>query len=150
MANTDIQPPTSLQAVLSYIGKYVSKPEKSSLSYTELQSQVLPYINHRAPLLSFVSKMLNKLIGERDWSAQEVSHLLLQLPVQNSSRGVVSLDCRPEEVQDDLIVLESGDISARRSALRRYRDRLTDTRNGNTALPGLSLFNCLQFWDWLK
>ena len=84
MANTDIQPPTSLHAVLSYIGKYVSKPEKSSLSYTELQSQVLPYINDRAPLLSFVSKMLNKLIGERDWSAQEVSHLLLQIPVQES------------------------------------------------------------------
>jgi hypothetical protein len=91
MANTDIQPPTSLHAVLSYIGKYVSKPEKSSLSYIELQSQVLPYINDRAPLLSFVSKMLNKLIGERDWSAQEVSHLLLQIPVQDSSRGVVSL-----------------------------------------------------------
>src|SRR6266480_3923106 len=96
MANTDIQPPTSLYAVLSYIGKYVSKPEKSSLSYTELQSQVLPYINDRAPLLSFVSKMLNKLIGERDWSAQEVSHILLQLPVQKSSRMLVSLDCRPD------------------------------------------------------
>ena len=81
MANTDIQPPTGMHAVLSYLGKYVSKPEKSSLSYTELQTQVLPYVNDRAPLLSFVSKMLNKLIGERDWSAQEVSHLLLQLPV---------------------------------------------------------------------
>src|ERR1700733_12028574 len=149
MANTDIQPPTSLHAVLSYIGKYVSKPEKSSLSYPELQSQVLPYINDRAPLLSFVSKMLNKLIGERDWSAQEVSHLLLQLPVQDSSRGVVSLDCRPEEVQDDLIILESGEISARRSVLRRYRDRLTDTRNGNASLPALSLFTCLRLWDWL-
>ena len=46
-------------------------------------------------------------------------------------------------------VLESGDISARRSVLRRYRDRLIDTRNGNAALPGLSLLSCLQFWDWL-
>ncbi|KIX07986.1 uncharacterized protein Z518_02640 [Rhinocladiella mackenziei CBS 650.93] len=55
-----------------------------------------------------------------------------------------------EEVQDDLIVLESGDISARRSVLRRYRDRLTDTRNGNAALRDLSLLSCLQFWDWLK
>ena len=88
--------------------------------------------------------MLNKLIGERDWSAQEVSHLLLQLPVQNSSRGVVSLDCWPEEVQDDLIVLESGDISTGRSALRRYRDRLTDTRKGNTALLGLSLLGTIE------
>jgi hypothetical protein len=46
MANTDIQPPTSLYAVLSYIGKYVSKPEKSLASYIELQAQILPYINN--------------------------------------------------------------------------------------------------------
>jgi hypothetical protein len=37
MANTDIQPSLSLHAVLAYLGKYVSKPEKSSVSYTELQ-----------------------------------------------------------------------------------------------------------------
>jgi ATP-dependent DNA helicase PIF1 len=81
MANTDIQPPTSLYAVLSYIGKYVSKPEKSLASYIELQAQILPYINNWTPLLSFVSKMLNKLIGERNWLAQEVSYILLQLLV---------------------------------------------------------------------
>ena len=97
MANIDIQPPTTLTAVLSYVGKYVSKPEKSSVSYTELQSQVLPFVNDRAPLLSFISKMLNRLIGERDWSAQEVSYILLQLPVQESSRQVVNLDYRPED-----------------------------------------------------
>ena len=147
MANTDIQPPTTLHGVLSYVGKYVSKPEKSLASYTKLQSQVLPYVNDQAPLLSFVSKMLNKLIGERDWSAQEVSHILLQLPVQKSSRMLVSLDCRPEEVQRDLIVLESGEITAQRSALRRYRDRFTDT--GNATLLDLSLFDCLQHWDWM-
>jgi ATP-dependent DNA helicase PIF1 len=84
--------------VLSYIGKYVSKPEKSSTLYTELQAQVLPYINDRALLLSFVSKILNKLIGERDWSAQEVLYILLQLPVQKSSWMLVGLDCRPDTV----------------------------------------------------
>jgi ATP-dependent DNA helicase PIF1 len=98
MANTDIQLPTSLYTVLFYIGKYVSKLEKSSLSYTELQLQVLLYINDQGPLLSFVSKMLNKLIREQDWLAQEVSHLLLQLLVQNSLQGVVSLNCWPKEV----------------------------------------------------
>jgi hypothetical protein len=149
MANTDIQPPTSLHAVLFYIGKYVSKPEKSSASYAELQAQIIPCINDRAPLLSFVSRMLNKLIGERDWSAQEVSHILLQLPVQKSSRMLVSLDCRPEDVQRDLIVLKSGEVTAQRSALRRYRDRLADTGNGNAALLSLSLFDCLRHWDWM-
>jgi hypothetical protein len=149
MANTDIQPPTTLHAVLSYVGKYVSKPEKASMSYTELQGQVLPYINDRAPLLSFVSRMLHKLIGERDWSAQEVSHVLLQLPVQKSSRALVTLDCRPEDLQKDLITLESGEITAQRSVLQRYRDRLKDTANANVALLGLSLFDCLRNWDWL-
>lgn len=149
MANTDIQPPTTLHAVLSYVGKYVSKPEKASVSYTELQAQVLPHVSDRAPLLSFVSRMLNKLIGERDWSAQEVSHLLLQLPVQKSSRALVTLDCRPEGMQKDLIVLESGETTAQRSALQRYQGRLTDTANGNAALEGLSLFDCLRNWDWL-
>jgi hypothetical protein len=149
MANTDIQPPTTLYAVLGYVGKYVSKPEKASMSYTELQAQVLPYIHDQAPLLSFVSKMLNKLIGERDWSAQEVSHILLQLPVQKSSRALVSLDCRPDDLQKDLITLESGEIVAQRSVLQRYRDRLKDTANGNQALPRLSLFECLRNWDWM-
>ena len=148
MANTDVQPPTSLRAVLTYIGKYVSKPEKSSASYVELQSQIIPYINERSPLHSFVSRMLNKLIGERDWSAQEISHLLLQLPVQHSSRTLVSLDCRPDKDQPDLIVLESGELQAQRSPLRRYCERLTDTANQNPALPGLSLFDCLRSWDW--
>jgi ATP-dependent DNA helicase PIF1 len=147
--NTDIQPPTTFRAVLSYVGKYVSKPEKSSTSYTELQAQVLPCVYDQAPLLSFVSRMLNKLIGERDWSAQELSHILLQLPVQNSSRMVVSLDCHPEEVHRELIVLESGEVAAQRSPLRRYQSRLTDTKNGNAALPDLSLFDCLRHWDWL-
>ncbi|KAH8654651.1 hypothetical protein BGZ60DRAFT_508337 [Tricladium varicosporioides] len=102
-----------------------------------------------APLLSFVSKMLNKLIGERDWPAQEVSHILLQLPVQKSSRALVSLDCRPEDLQKDLITLELGEIIAQRPVLQRYRDRLRDTANGNQARPHFSLFDCLRNWDWM-
>jgi hypothetical protein len=36
MANTNIQLFISLYTVLSYIGKYVSKPKKSLASYIEL------------------------------------------------------------------------------------------------------------------
>jgi ATP-dependent DNA helicase PIF1 len=68
MANIDIQPPTSLEALLDYITKYVSKPKKLSTSYLEMQAQILPYVNSQAPLLSFVSKILNKVIAECDWS----------------------------------------------------------------------------------
>jgi hypothetical protein len=66
LANADIQPPTTLLVVLKYIRKYVSKPEKSSTLYTELQAKILLYTSDRALLLSFVLKILNKLISERD------------------------------------------------------------------------------------
>jgi hypothetical protein len=62
-----------------------------------------------------------------------VSHILLQLLVQSFSRAVVSLDCRPEDVQSNLIVLELGQVLAKRSMLQRYRDRLADT-DDNAAL----------------
>ena len=140
MANTNIQPPTSLFAVLAYVGKYVSKPETKSKSYIDLQAQIIPYTNDRAPLLSFVSKMLNKLVGERDWSAQEVSHILLELPVQEASRTVITLDCRPEKCQDNVIVLEDGEVSTQRSPVRRYQDRTRDAPSAQE-LKSVTLFN---------
>jgi hypothetical protein len=36
MANTNIQPPTTLHALLDYVGKYVLKPEKSLVLYVKL------------------------------------------------------------------------------------------------------------------
>jgi ATP-dependent DNA helicase PIF1 len=93
-----------------------------------------------------VSKLLNKLIGERDWSAQEVSHILLGLPAQDSSRQVVTLDCRPEEVQNDAITVEDETVTAQRSPLRRYQDRLTD--QVNQALASVTLFDWLRAWNW--
>jgi ATP-dependent DNA helicase PIF1 len=41
--------------------------------------------------------MMNKLIGERDYSSQEVSHILLGLPLQEDSRVLRSVDCRPRD-----------------------------------------------------
>jgi len=147
MANTDAQPPASMHALLKYIAKYASKPEKKSASYTELQNQILPHTSNAAPALSFVSKMLNKLIGERDWSAQEVSHILLGIPMQDASRVTVTLDCRESHAQDDMIVLEDGTVKAGRSAAQRYQARMADSR-GQADLRALTLFDWLQHWNW--
>ena len=150
-ANTDIQLPTSLGAVLSYIGKYVSKPEKASTSYIDLQAQVISHINSRSPLLSFVSKMLNKLIGERDWSAQEISHFLLRLDFQRASRQCVALDCRPEELQRNLMGIDSasGELKLQRSPTKHYRDRVKDS-NSEDLRDSVTLFDWVRNWDWSK
>jgi hypothetical protein len=66
-ANTDFAPCTGSQAVMNYLGKYCTKEEKKTTTYMELVKQLLPFINSDKPLLSLVSKTMNKLVGERDW-----------------------------------------------------------------------------------
>jgi ATP-dependent DNA helicase PIF1 len=60
---------------------------------------------------------------------------------------LISLDCRPQKEQQELIVLESGSVTAGRSILQRYCDRLTDAP-GSRALLTLSLYEWLRTWDW--
>jgi len=112
-----------MNTVLNYIAKYVSKEEKKSVLYKQISRQIIPYINCRTLLLSFVSKMLNKLVGERDWSSQEVSYMLLQISTQGSIRIVINLDYRLEEVRD-LIIVEENEVSTAYSPYRKYRSRL--------------------------
>ena len=72
MANTDVSQPSNSQAVLNYIAKYCSKEEKKTATYADLVKEVLPHLNSAKPLLSLVPNPMNKLVGEHDWSAQEV------------------------------------------------------------------------------
>jgi hypothetical protein len=36
---------------------------------------------------------MNKIIGEGDWSSQEVFHILFNIPLQSGSREIITLDC---------------------------------------------------------
>jgi hypothetical protein len=156
MANTDIQPATTLIGLVRYIAKYVSKPEKASMAYKEMESQVLKYTSDKSPLLSFTSKMLNKLVGERDYSAQEVSHILLQLPMSKGSREVRVVDCRPEDKQDETVVFDGDGLKPQRNALQKYRDRVADVarkphlKDPDPNLANVTFLDWLQFYDWDK
>ena len=103
MANTDFQPATSIKGLVEHAVKYCSKPEKESKFYNDLTKEVIKHVSSRTPLLPFTAKLLNKSVGGRDWAAQEVSHILLNLPLVSSSLDVVTLDCRPESSQQDAI-----------------------------------------------
>ncbi|EED13561.1 hypothetical protein TSTA_098180 [Talaromyces stipitatus ATCC 10500] len=76
--------------------------------------------------------MMNHLIGERDWSAQEVLHFLLDLPLQASSRVTITMDCRPETDQpaNFVNVEDQDDEPVRRglSSLEKYKRRATPQR----------------------
>lgn len=64
-----------------YATKYYSKSEKKTKPYSKLIDQVLPHTVYCQPLLSFSSRLINKLITKRDYLAQEISHFLLNIPL---------------------------------------------------------------------
>lgn len=73
------------------LGNVEEIPEKESNSYGGLAKEVIKHVNSRAPVLSFMAKLLNKLVCEKDWSAQKVSHILLNLPLVSSSLSINQL-----------------------------------------------------------
>jgi hypothetical protein len=143
LANIDISPCTSLQAVITYAAKYCSKSEKKTEPYCKLADQVLPHTAHLQPLLSFSSRLMNKLIAERDYSAQEISHLLLNIPLQEGTRTVVTVDCRPlEQLARSYRVDE--DINETVGSYRKYLER-NDQHEDVTYLEYLQSYN-LKTW----
>lgn len=109
--------------------------------------QLLPRVNSRNPLLSAVTKLMNRLIGERDWSAQEVCHLLLNLSLEQGSRSVVPVDLRPEDQQGQRYTFSYGadaeqpeSVQATRSWLRKYKERP----------QRLSQLSYLEFLQWFN
>ncbi|KAI8408237.1 hypothetical protein FOFC_11175 [Fusarium oxysporum] len=59
--------------------KYCSKMEKRTDSYASMGRQILPYVSHQNPLLSFASRLMNKLLTERDFSGARDLPCLAQL-----------------------------------------------------------------------
>ncbi|KAH7465030.1 hypothetical protein FOMA001_g17026 [Fusarium oxysporum f. sp. matthiolae] len=72
-----------------------------------LGRQILPYVSHQNPLLSFASRLMNKLLTERDFSGQEICHVLLNCELQEGTRVIRAVDCRPYEQQGRSLRLQS-------------------------------------------
>ncbi|KAK4699420.1 ATP-dependent DNA helicase PIF1, partial [Phenoliferia sp. Uapishka_3] len=94
-ANVDFKPVVSKSSVIAYIAKYVSKAEPKSIPYISILQDVLAdtRISDTAAIVRVVAqKMLNKFIVERDYSAQECCHLLLECPLVGCSRTFAPLN----------------------------------------------------------
>lgn len=141
MANTDMAPCTNPHAVLNYIAKYASKAETKSETYKSMFAAVVRRASSTNPILSATVKMMNALLVERDWPAQEVVHNVLGLPLVVSSRKVVSLDLRREPTT--LIEVSNGSLQRRGSSLlEKYLQRATcSVENDDVDLDSLTLLD---------
>ena len=111
------------QSVANYIAKYASKGEKSSPQYKDLMNEILANAteDHRAKQI--ISSLVIKTIGERDYSVQEVMHLLYGFDMYNSSRQFVCLCLTDSEWQNVSIDNRDQSVRVGRSIIQKYRER---------------------------
>ena len=93
-ANVDMQYIVSRRRVIEYCTKYVTKSEPRSQSLKEVFTTIVRSLKEGNNSLKAVQKLLINSVGERDYSAQETCHLLLQIPMFKASRDfiILSLD----------------------------------------------------------
>ena len=93
-ANVDMQYIISRKKVIEYCTKYVTKSEPRSQLLRDVYTSIVRSLKEGNNSLKAVQKLLINSVGERDYSAQETCHLLLQLPLVKTSRDfiVVNLD----------------------------------------------------------
>jgi hypothetical protein len=83
--NIDIKPVLSKYAAIDYIAKYASKSEKQAPAFPELLASVANSMDDNRTAQSACQKVLNKMLGECTYSAQETAHLLLGIPLVRAS-----------------------------------------------------------------
>lgn len=90
-ANVDMQYCVSKRKVIEYITKYATKCEPRSHTMKEVYTNIVHNLQHDSSALKVVQKLLINSVAERDFSAQETCHLLLQLPLIKSTRDIIIL-----------------------------------------------------------
>ena len=90
-ANVDMQYVVSRNKVLQYVAKYATKSKPRSKALRAVYGSIMKSLDDNGTSLQMVRKLLINSVGERDYSAQETCHLLLQLPMFRASRDFVIL-----------------------------------------------------------
>ncbi|XP_076397905.1 ATP-dependent DNA helicase PIF1-like [Megachile rotundata] len=110
-------------AALNYIAKYASKGEHASTAYLDLLNTLISEHEDNSPARTVITKLLISTVGERDYSAQEVVHILVGWSLYSSSRNFVTLNV----TEDDWIPVTQriDDHEARTSEtlIQKYRKR---------------------------
>ena len=131
-ANVDIQYCVSRHRMIEYCAKYATKCEPRSQPLKEIFSTIVSLKDDNA-FLKAVQKLLINSVGERDYSAQETCHLLLQLPMFRASRDFVVLSLDGSRAVEEQ--LKEDQPATAPSALDHYVARPTTPQFHDITLP---------------
>ena len=102
---------------------YITKNEPRSQSLKEIFTTIVQGLRESSNnnSLKTVQKLLINTVGERDYSAQETCHLLLQLPMFKASRDFIILSLDGSRAVEDH--LEEGQRATALSIVDHYMER---------------------------
>ena len=104
-ANVDMQYIVSRRRVLEYCAKYATKCEPRSESLKEIFTAIVRNLkDDSTSSVRAAQKLLINSVGDRDYSAQETCHLILQLPMFRASRDFIVLSLDGSRVVEDHLV----------------------------------------------
>src|ERR1043166_1017797 len=131
-----------MNTALQYISKYASKSEMRSSAFSEILSNILSKSNSDDSSLSVVQGLLLQTVAERDISAQKTCHLLLGLPLYQSSHQFVTLNLNKETPRwlCGTGVETNNKFSSNNDVGRTVQSSLQKYWNRSTELEELSIF----------
>ena len=88
--NVDMKVCVSRRKVIDYVAKYATKSEPRSKALREVYSNIVKK-GDDCNITKVAQKIMISSVAERDYSAQETGHLLLQLPMYTASWDFVPL-----------------------------------------------------------
>lgn len=120
-ANVDLQIIVDVQACARYMTKYAAKGECRSQPVQTLYKSCVEHLNNNSDGRRVLRTALLHSVGERDFSAQETSHMLLSLPLFSCTYNfvTVALNSSRKVTRDD----NSGELTLEASALDDYASR---------------------------
>lgn len=109
--------------MIKYIAKYAAKTEKSSETYHQMLFRLSNIENLDDLAAKAYRNLLTETIIERDVGAQETCHMLLELPLVESSRRFVNLNVSREVFKPVTISDEDNNEEQMKSFIAGYRTR---------------------------
>ena len=131
-ANVDMQYIVSRNRVVQYCTKYVTKSETRSQSLKDMFANIARSLKEGNKSVKAVQKLLINTIGERDYSAQETCHLLLQLPMYKASRSFITLSLDGSRAVESNV--QEGERATAHSVLDHYTSRPSTTQFNTTTI----------------
>lgn len=120
-ANVDLQVIVDVQACARYMVKYAAKGEPRSQSVQSLYRSCVAHLNDSSNARKALRSAIVCSVVERDFSAQETSHMLLSLPLFSCTYNfvTVALNASRKLTREE----DSGELVLEDSALDKYASR---------------------------